>query len=216
MNLIIVGCEYVGKTTLANEIVKWTARTMGGGRGFHDHFTIPSPEFTPEGQKQMLAASTEIKEMFQRYMIQYHMGHSFYSDPDHNLVGFHIENHIYGTMYYGFDPKYQDRVFAHEERELMREAPHSVMVLLRASADTIAKRMKDDPHPYQTVQEGDIETVLERFEERFDASAIRRKFALDTTSATVEETLSQFEAEIQERLTEADRLRILTKQALGG
>ena len=109
----------------------------------------------------MLAASTEIKEMFQRYMIQYHMGHSFYSDPGHNLVGFHVENHIYGTMYYGFDPRYQDRVFAHEERELMREAPHTVLVLLRASKETIAKRMKDDPHPYQAVQEGDIETVLE-------------------------------------------------------
>ena len=27
-DLIIVGCEYAGKTTLANEIVKWTGRTM--------------------------------------------------------------------------------------------------------------------------------------------------------------------------------------------
>jgi hypothetical protein len=72
--------------------------------------------------------------------------------------------------------------------------------------------MKDDPHEYQVVQEGDVETVLERFE----ASAIRRKFALDTTSAKVEETLSEFEAQVHEYLTEADRLRILTKQALGG
>jgi len=64
---------------------------------------------TPEGRKQMLAASVEIKEMFQRYMIQYHMNHSFYSDLDHNLVGFHVENHVYGTMYYGFNPVYQDR-----------------------------------------------------------------------------------------------------------
>ncbi len=28
---MIVGCEYAGKTTLANEIVKWTERTIGGG-----------------------------------------------------------------------------------------------------------------------------------------------------------------------------------------
>ena len=81
----------------------------GGGRGFHNHFSIPSPELTPEGRKQMLAASVEIKEMFQRYVIQYHMTHSFYSHPDHNLVGFHVENHVYGTMYYGFNPVYQDR-----------------------------------------------------------------------------------------------------------
>ena len=58
----------------------------GGGRGFHNHFSIPSPELTPEGRKQMLAASVEIKEMFQRYVIQYHMTHSFYSHTDHNLV----------------------------------------------------------------------------------------------------------------------------------
>ncbi len=216
MNLIIVGCEYAGKTTLANEIVEWTDRTMGGGRGFHDHFSIPSPELTPEGQAQMMAASTEIKEMFQRYMIQYHMNHSFYSDPDHNMVGFHIENHVYGTMYYGFDPVYQDRVFAHEERELMREAPHSVLVLLKASPEVIRRRMKDDPHEHQVVQDADVETVLERFQERYDASAVRRKFTLDTTSASVQETLSEFETQIQEYLTEADRLRIVTKQVLAG
>lgn len=216
MNLIIVGCEYAGKTTLANEIVEWTGRTMGGGRTFHDHFSIPSHELTPEGQEQMLAATTEIKEMFQRYMIQYHMNHSFYSDPDHNMVGFHIENYIYGEMYYGFDPAYQDRVFAHEERELMREAPQSVLLLLKASPEVIRQRMNDDPHEYQVVQDGDVETVLERFEERFDASAIRRKFTLDTTSATVQETLGEFEARIQEHLTDSDRLRIVTKRALSG
>ena len=32
MRLILVGCEYVGKTTLANEIVNWIDRTMGGAR----------------------------------------------------------------------------------------------------------------------------------------------------------------------------------------
>ena len=157
MNLIIVGCEYAGKTTLANEIVEWTNRTMGGGRTFHDHFSIPSPELTPEGQEQMLAASVEIKEMFQRYMIQYHMNHSFYSDSDHNMVGFHIENYIYGELYYGFDTAYQDRVFAHEERELMREAPHSILLLLKASPEVIRQRMKDNPHEYQVVQDGDVE-----------------------------------------------------------
>ena len=216
MNLIIVGCEYAGKTTLADEIVKWTERTMGGGRGFHDHFSIPSPELTPEGQEQMLAASVEIKEMFQRYMIQYHMNHSFYSDADHNMVGFHIENYIYGELYYGFDTVYQDKVFAHEERELMREAPHSILLLLKASPEVIRQRMKDDPHDYQVVRDGDVETVLERFEERFDASGIRRKLTLDTTSATVEETLAEFDAQIQQHLTDSDRQRILTKRALSG
>ena len=29
MRLILVGCEYAGKTTLANEIVKWIDNTPG-------------------------------------------------------------------------------------------------------------------------------------------------------------------------------------------
>ena len=75
--------------------------------------------------------------------------------------------------------------------------------------------MKDDPHDYQVVQDGDVETVLERFEERFSASAVRRKFTLDTTSATVDETLAEFDAQIREHLTDSDRQRILAKRALG-
>ena len=46
MRLIIVGCEYSGKTTLVNEIVKWRNELMGpptpkGIVEFHDHFTLP-------------------------------------------------------------------------------------------------------------------------------------------------------------------------------
>ena len=83
----------------------------------------------------------------------------------------------------------------------MREAPHSILLLLKASPEVIRQRMKDNPHEYQVVQDGDVETVLERFEERFSASAVRRKFTLDTTSATVEETLAEFDAQIREHLT---------------
>jgi hypothetical protein len=213
---MIVGCEYAGKTTLANEIVKWTERTIGGGRGggrgFHNHFSIPSPELTPEGWKQMPAASVEIKEMFQRYVIQYHMNHSFYSHPDTTWWGSTSRTTSTAPCITASTPSTRTAVFAHEEKELMREAPQSILLLLRASPDAIRRRMKDDPHEYQVVQEGDVETVLERFE----ASAIRRKFALYTTSAKVEETLSEFEAQVHEYLTEADRLRILTNQALGG
>jgi thymidylate kinase len=98
----------------------------------------------------------------------------------------------------------------------MREAPHSILLLLKASPEVIRQRMKDDPHEYQVVRDGDVETVLERFEERFDASGIRRKLTLDTTSATVEETLAEFDAQIQQYLTDSDRQRILTKRALSG
>ena len=91
MRLILVGCEYAGKTTLANEIVKWIDDTLGGARGFHDHFTIPSNELTVEDQDQFAALSPRLKEMFQRYIIEYHLQPAFYADPDHNMTGFHIE-----------------------------------------------------------------------------------------------------------------------------
>jgi hypothetical protein len=46
VRLILVGCEYAGKTTLGNEITAWLGRTMGGRRTFHDLFTVPSPELS--------------------------------------------------------------------------------------------------------------------------------------------------------------------------
>ena len=46
MRLILVGCEYAGKTTLANHIAGWIERTLGppipqGMPPFHDHFAFP-------------------------------------------------------------------------------------------------------------------------------------------------------------------------------
>ena len=40
--------------------------------------------------------------MFQRYVIEYHLGTSFYEYPDHGLVGFHIEEAVYAPLYYGY------------------------------------------------------------------------------------------------------------------
>jgi hypothetical protein len=220
MKLILVGCEYVGKTTLAEEIVKWIGHTMGSSRSFHDHFPIPwsKSNLTDEEQEQILALSPRLKEMFQRYIIEYHLNPSFYSDPDHNLVGFHIEEAVYAPLYYGYGGKYQyghrTRLARAIEKEIMTRAPDTVLVLLKASAEVIAERMRENPQPHGLVQEKDIEYVLERFEDEYQASLIRKKFVLDTTTATVEETLAEFVTQIKPHLSDADRMRILTHQAL--
>ena len=73
MRLILVGCEYAGKTTLANEIVAWIGRTFGSSRTFHDHFSLPCNEFSAEEQEQLAALSPRLKEMFQRFLISYHL-----------------------------------------------------------------------------------------------------------------------------------------------
>ena len=62
------------------------------------------------------------------------------------------------------------------------------------------------------VQEKDIEHVLQRFEEEYRDSLIRKKFALDTSDVTVEQTLAEFAGEIKNHLSEADRLRLLAHQ----
>ena len=218
MKLILVGCEYAGKTTLANEIVQWIDSTLGGARGFHDHFTIPSNELTEEDRNQFMALSPRLKEMFQRYIIEYHLQHAFYSDPDHNMTGFHIEEAVYAPLYYGYGGKgeYAERTTLARavENTIMEVAPDTVLILLKASAEVIAQRMRENPQPLGVLQEKDIGHVLQRFDEEYQASLIRRKFILDTTTATVEETLAEFAEQIKHYLTDTDRLRMLAHQAL--
>ena len=225
MRLIIVGCEYAGKTTLANEIVRWTGRTMGGGRTFHDHFTIPNPEMTPESQEEFLAVNPQIKEMYQRFMMAHHLSSEFYNGPDHNMVGFHIEEAVYAPLYYGYggsdsgaggrSPEGQRTKWARRlDKEILDRAPDTVLVLMRAAPDVIAKRMRENPHKHGVVQEKDIEHVLQRFEEEYSLSLITRRLELDTSSVTIGETLEEFVDKIEPYLVEADRLRILTHSAL--
>ena len=73
MNIVLIGCEFTGKTTLAAEIVEWSEETMGFSGHFHDHFTIPSTELSPEAADSYKAVHPQVKEMFQRLLISYHL-----------------------------------------------------------------------------------------------------------------------------------------------
>ena len=99
MNIIMVGCEFAGKTTLADLVVGWCDRNLGGSSHFHDHFTIPSTELTGRASEEYRDAHPQIKEMLQRFMISYHVSDSFYGNPDHNLMGAHIEEAVYAPLY---------------------------------------------------------------------------------------------------------------------
>ena len=90
---------------------------------------------------------------------------------------------------------------------MLRMAPGTVLVLFKAEPAAIARRMRETPHPHQIVQEADIEHVLARFEEEFAASLITRRIVLDTTVASVEETLSEFIEKYEPFHTAADRQR---------
>ena len=137
-----------------------------------------------------------------------------FQDHDHILVGYHIEETIYAPFYYGYN---EDGSYPSLARlidtELMKQAPDTILIHVKVSPEVIATRLRTNPHPRGVLQEQDIEYVLARFEEEVFNSSIRYKFALDTSSATVDETMAEFERQISPYLQEADRLRMLTHRA---
>lgn len=203
MNLVFVGCEYAGKSTLAGEVISWADEALGGTSHFHDHFSVPSSELTPEAKESVLAVHPQFLEMFQRYSLTYHLGDGFYSHGDHNLMGFVIEEAVYAPLYYGYggpdslapgrSPEGQRTEMARRfESDMLAKAPGTVLVLLRADPEVIRRRMEEAPHTHPIVREPDVEQVLARFEEEFEASLIQRRIVLDTSASTVAETLAEF------------------------
>ena len=131
--------------------------------------------------------------------------------------GHHIDDLIYGPHYFGYggpeepgDRRVEAQLI---EQRLNDYAPNTVLVLLKASPATIRRRMKDDPHESSLIQDEDVEFLLGRFEEEFHRSSILNKFALDTTESTPKITFQQFLVEMEPYWSEADRLRMLTKDA---
>ena len=172
---------------------------------------------TPHEQELFNALTPTIKECFQRYHIEYHMSQDFYAQPDHNLIGMHYDEAVYAPLYYGYGGpgQYADRelVARHTEGAIMKAAPDTVLVLLKAPPEVIAGRMNEAPHPHAVVQEKDIEYVLEKFEDQYERSLIRSKFTVDTGTATIEESLSEFVSKYEPLLTDTDRTRILVHKA---
>lgn len=218
MRLILVGCEYVGTSTLIQEISGWVERSMGGKMGIHDHWKAPQLshlEHTKEENEGFLALSTNLRESFQRYHMAYHLSPSFYHDADHTMVGFHIDEAVYAPLYYGYGKsgEYGDREQSARtaEAELLEIARDTVLILLKASPETIRARMKADPHANALVKDGDVEKVLEAFEDQHTRSLLRKKIVIDNTDLTVAESLSEFVTQVQPFLSHADRSRILTR-----
>lgn len=237
MNIVLIGCEFTGKTTLAAEIVEWSEETMGFSSHFHDHFTIPSTELSPEAAASYKAVHPQVKEMFQRFLLSYHLSEGFYSQHDHNLMGHHIEEAVYAPLYYGYSgpdsgspfrsPEGQRTEMARQmEEEILQRAPNSILVLMKATPEVIRARMAANTYvdaetlerqklsklfgePTRgVVQDKDVEYVLARFEEEFEASLINNKLVLDTTSATLEETMAEWLEGITPLLSDADRERM--------
>ena len=222
MRVIITGCEYTGTSTLARSFVDWLYDKYGGrGKfpppfGVHDHFEIPDlihDELDDAERDTMVALAPKLKEAFQRYNVLHHtptlQSATHPSDGIMVLVGFHLAEAIYAQTYYGYGlaGELLDRTkFARRiDGEVMEFGPETIMAMLTASPDTIRRRMTADRRPYGVVREQDVEAVLARFDEEYEASTIERKFRVDTTGRTPAQTLEEFLAGFNSYLTDDDR-----------
>ena len=165
-----------------------------------------------EEQAQIMALSPKLKEMLQRYHLQYHLHPSFYAQDDHIMVGAHFDEGILGPIYfdYGGEGQYADRSASNRqyEKQILDMAPDTILVLVTASPEAIRRRMKDNPHLNGAVQDADVEHVLERYEQEFADSLLLHKTRLDTTSATLQESTDEMVEKVTALMTENDKQRI--------
>ena len=224
MKLLIVGCEYAGTTTLAHAIDDWMAEAMGSRmRLIHDHWKIPYTVGHPvniseEEERQFLSLSPWLKDNVQRHNLYYHAPRQSSSGDaaDKLVIGMHVDDGIYGPRYFGYGgpgEQFDRRDVARKiDHLIVSFEPETVLVLVKASPEVIARRMEESPHRNGVLREGDEEYILRRFEEEYEASQIANKITLDTSDATVESTVAEFVGKMEPYLTVADRLRMVSRR----
>ena len=237
MRLILMGVEYAGKHTLGVEISRWWAQQTGGefkeppDFAFHDHFTVPHvvhamghEDHRDLTEKQVLGMNPGLMEHYQRYQIFNKLTPGYIEMPDLFLLDWYYSDAVYAPLYYGYGGpgQYADRrrMARGLDRDVLSLMPDMVLVLMRAAPDAIVTRIESGESPFPRrhtdtlFKARDAEVVLERFEEQYEESLIARKFVIDTTVLTVEDSLLQFKANIVQYLTSEDRLRVLSHKAM--
>ena len=219
MKLILIGCEYAGTTTFAIAFHDHARAHLGIDLGsIHDHWKIPytvthyPDEITEEEADLYLALSTRQQEAWQRHNLYYHTVAEQGSPEDQVIVGFSIEDTIYADLYYGYGGPGEagDRAGKHApaiEERIVRLAPETVLVHVKASPDVIRRRMRGQPHTRPVVPEADVELVLDRFAAAFAASNIANKLEIDTGRATVAQSVRTLADGLEPFLTDRDRAK---------
>ena len=236
MRLLLIGCEYTGKSTLAGNISRWMIETMGVSLvRWHDHFVVPRLDShtiiraegsdaaigkaehdlnTDDDEEQIMSLRPNVLEQLQRHNIWRHLHPGLLTADDVLFINFYYAEAVYAPLYYGYgEPgSFADRSERAREwdQEMRAYAPDMVLVLLTAAATTVAERMAARPRPRVRgiLKERDIPYVLDRFQDEYDASLIERKFTLDTTDTMPQRTVADFVDRIHPHLSEVDRQRI--------
>ena len=97
------------------------------------------------------------------------------------------------------------------ENMIMKYGSETILLLVTASRETIARRMKESPHPNGILREEDIDVALRLFSDGVAASRIPRKLTIDTTDRTVQQSVAEFARAVEPLLTDTD-LRRLAQQ----
>ena len=220
MRMIIAGCEYSGASTLARAIAAWAKDAMGADVKVYDSFRLPyflPVDMTDEELEQFQALPKHLKQVFQWHNLASHTMPAALKADDYILVGFQLDEAVYAPLYYGYGRpwEYAEAVGLahHYELEIMESMPYLVQVLVKASPEAIAERIREEPHKYGLLQSGnpdiqEIKHVLERFDEVAGNSLVRRQINLDTTDATVEESLADFVKQFDQYFSTHDLERI--------
>lgn len=238
MRLLMIGCEYAGKHTLGIEIDRWWRGLTRQdflpppSFSFHDHFVLPhvvhaeGHEYHKElSEQQMLTLNPHLLEHYQRYQIFNKLTKGYMIMKDLFLMDWYYGDAVYAPLYYGYGKPgmYADRrnMARSLDAEVNEFYPDMVLVLVKAGPDAVRHRMAnkhETPFPGRheaTYFKGeDAETVLARFDEEYEKSLIPRKIEIDTTDATVEESLADFVRQVKPFITTDDFQRIVGHRAL--
>ena len=242
MRLLIVGCEYAGKATLARAI---SHRLLAGTAGrtslrpiqWHNHFVVPRLDGhlivraagdrtiigketadlnTAEDEAQIMALRPSVLEQLQRHSIWRHLHPDLFRGDDTFFINHYYADAVYAPLYYGYGQPgtFSDRIARARawDTELLERAPDTVLVLVRATAAAIAARLRRAARPREIIREADIPHILDRFAAEYALSLIPRKLVLDTTTATADATFAQFLEDVRPHLSATDRRRLHGRQ----
>ena len=124
MRLLLIGCEYTGKSTLAGNISRWMIETMGVSLvRWHDHFVVPRLDShtiiraegsdaaigkaehdlnTDDDEEQIMSLRPNVLEQLQRHNIWRHLHPGLLSADDVLFINFYYAEAVYAPLYYGY------------------------------------------------------------------------------------------------------------------
>ena len=234
MRLLLIGCEYAGKTTLARAISNWMIAEIGlHFVRWHNHFVVPQLDGhltvhaegdatsdgkkeadlnTAEDEEQILALRPSVLEQLQRHNVWRHLHPDMFREEDTLFINHYYAEAVYAPLYYGYGElgSFADRGGRARawDAELLLQSPDIILVLVESSGDVIRERMRREPRLRFVVVEKDVDEILSRFRHQYDASLIPSKFALDTSNATGAEVFEMFRSQTQNYLSQSDRVRL--------